>query len=312
MPMSSSDGGSGTASAGAALRLAREQRGLELAAVAAMLKVPQAKLQALEADRWQDLTDMTFVRALAKAVCRTLKIDAEPVLALLPKGGERELDVSRGINKPFRERGMRDEGMSLAVLRRPLVWGPALLLLAAAGVYVLPNNVFAPAPAPVTVPAIVAAPAPADAAASQVLAPLPEPIVAAPNIAPSGAAPAVVVAAPAPTPTPAVQAAASRPAAVAPVSVSASQTAATKTAAAGDLLPLKLHIKAESWISVTDGRGQVLLYKILQPGDDPEVAGQAPLTVRIGNVAGTELSVRGSPVDLASQSKDNVARLVLN
>ena len=41
----------------------------------ASLKVPQAKLEAIEADRYQDLPDPTFVRALALAMCRALKVD---------------------------------------------------------------------------------------------------------------------------------------------------------------------------------------------------------------------------------------------
>ena len=36
------------------------------------------------------------------------------------------------------------------------------------------------------------------------------------------------------------------------------------------------------------------------------------LRVRVGNVSGTELLLRGEPVDLLGRSKDNVARLELN
>ena len=69
--------------AGAWLKNARQQRGLHIAALAVMLKVPQAKLEALEADRFDLLPDATFARALATAVCRALKVDSGPVLALL-------------------------------------------------------------------------------------------------------------------------------------------------------------------------------------------------------------------------------------
>ncbi|HSB99271.1 MAG TPA: helix-turn-helix transcriptional regulator, partial [Burkholderiaceae bacterium] len=66
-------------SAGAMLRAAREKQGLHIAALSASIKVPQAKLEALEAGRYHELTDATFVRALAHSVCRVLKIDAKPV-----------------------------------------------------------------------------------------------------------------------------------------------------------------------------------------------------------------------------------------
>jgi cytoskeleton protein RodZ len=49
--------------AGALLRDAREAAGLHIAALAVALKVPVAKLEALEADNFSALPDMVFVRA---------------------------------------------------------------------------------------------------------------------------------------------------------------------------------------------------------------------------------------------------------
>jgi len=109
----------GPTSAGALLREARQKKGLHIAALAVMLKVPQAKLEALEADRWQDLPDMTFVRALAKTVCRALKLDAEAVLRLLPAGKDPELNVSRGLNQPYRDRGGLGEGLQPGLAEQP-------------------------------------------------------------------------------------------------------------------------------------------------------------------------------------------------
>ena len=68
--------------AGALLKAARERQGLHIAALAAAIKVSPRKLDALENDRWDELPDATFTRALAQTVCRTLKIDARPVLEL--------------------------------------------------------------------------------------------------------------------------------------------------------------------------------------------------------------------------------------
>ena len=88
--------GASTASpttAGGLLRAARQAQGLHIAALAASIKVPQRKLESLEADRYGELPDMTFTRALAKTVCRSLKIDATPVLALLPQLGDQGLDI---------------------------------------------------------------------------------------------------------------------------------------------------------------------------------------------------------------------------
>ena len=289
--------------AGAWLRGARQQRGLHIAALAALLKVPQAKLEALEADRWQDLTDMTFVRALAKAVCRALGVEAEPVLALLPRG-EHGLNVSLGINTPFRERAARDEGLSLTLLQRPMIWGPALLLAGAAVLYLVPNRLLEPAPA--AAPNAVAS-APTEEA--PVLAAVPEPAAS------EAAAPVVMPVAAASVPTPVV-AMASAPAMVAsrPPQQPAQQQVAAAPAGAppAGMLPVKVHVTSESWVSVTDAQGQVLLSKLVQPGEDPELAGRPPLKVTIGNVSGTTLSVRGMPIDLNTRNKDNVARFELN
>ena len=54
-------------SAGALLRAAREKQGLHIAALAASIKVTPRKLDALEHDRWDELPDATFTRALAQA-----------------------------------------------------------------------------------------------------------------------------------------------------------------------------------------------------------------------------------------------------
>ena len=54
---------------------AREAAGLHIAALAAALKVPVRKLEALEAGRYEELPDLTFARALASSACRQLRID---------------------------------------------------------------------------------------------------------------------------------------------------------------------------------------------------------------------------------------------
>lgn len=297
------------ATAGAWLRNARQQRGLHIAALAVMLKVPQAKLEALEADRFDELPDATFARALATAMCRALKVDPAPVLALLPRTSVSEFDVRPGLNQPFRERGAGgaiDDGV-LALVARPVVWGPALLLIAAAAIYWLPAGwlperdattapaASAPVAASASTPAeFVAAPPAAsapDAAAATVAAAsaVPEPVASAPLQIRDVAAPPQVVAASAPV-------VASAPAAA---SVPAGQA-------------LRITATAETWVEVVDAKGQTLLSRVLREGEQQEFGGASPYKIRIGNVGGTRVEWRGAAVDLAGRSKDNVARLELN
>ncbi|MET0518476.1 MAG: RodZ domain-containing protein [Burkholderiaceae bacterium] len=318
-------------SAGAFLRDARQQRGLHIGALASMLKVPQSKLEALEADRWQDLPDMTFARALAKSMCRVLKTDAAPVLALLPRGDERELDVSAGLNQPYRERGAHSEGLSLSWLRRPVVWAPIVLLLAAALVYTMPANWISlppgvaelhatgdaapagqsvPAPAPatatVTAPTTIATPAPESTASGASFA------SAGPNeppaMPPTGSE-VLPVPARGATATAAVTAAANP---VTAATTAPAPAAVPAVVAPAGLVPLGLRASADSWVEIVDARGQTLISKLLRSGEAQELAGKPPLKVTVGNVSGTHLSLRGATVDLAAQSHDNVARIELN
>jgi len=89
--------------AGGLLKEARQAAGMHIAALAVALKVPVSKLEALEADNYAVLPDTVFVRALASSVCRTLKIDAAPILSLLPQSQSPRLSVdSAGINAPVK------------------------------------------------------------------------------------------------------------------------------------------------------------------------------------------------------------------
>ena len=127
-------------SAGSMLRAARERQGLHIAALAAAIKVPQAKLEALEAGRYDELTDATFVRALAHSVSRVLKIDAKPVLELLPPVHGALLErVDHGLKAPFQDRPGRQQPSELRLWHRPVFWVVVVLLLAAAGFLLWPQ-----------------------------------------------------------------------------------------------------------------------------------------------------------------------------
>lgn len=288
--------------AGAWLRNARQQRGLHIAALAVMLKVPQAKLEALEADRYTELPDATFARALATAVCRALKVDAAPVLALLPRTSELGFDVRPGLNQPFRERGVGPiDGGVLALVKRPGIWGLGLLLVAAAAIYWVPagwlperdnstpSAAFPPSPASGVVTSVASAPV-----ADYVPAPL------------AASEPAVSASAPSPVVLPV--AAATAPAVVASAPLQVRDVAPP----AGVRPGLRVTASADSWIEIVDAKGQMLLSRVLRAGEQQEFSGAAPYKVRVGNVGGTKIEWRGSAVDLAARASNNVARLELN
>ena len=123
--------------AGALLREARQAQELDIAALAALLKVPVKKLQALEQDEFELLLDPVFARALASSVCRILKIDAAPVLLRLPVITVFKVtSQNRGINTPFHARaGGYGEAAWSHFSRSAILIGLALLLGAIALIF---------------------------------------------------------------------------------------------------------------------------------------------------------------------------------
>lgn len=308
--------------AGTLLRQAREAAGLSLAGLAAALKVPAPKLEALEADDYAAFQDHVFMRALAQSVCRTLRMDSASVLALLPRTQLKSLADDRGsINATFKERSFKATGTSLGRENgsRKVAIIVLLLLAAAAAVYFLPKHegdaeepqagasdaaalvqpagtVSEPvaaqepvAPAATTPADVPAASAPASASAS------------APASAPATSAPAAAaVPAPASTTTPAA------PAADAPAEGAAATSAATAAQTPGGVLVMKAN--AQSWVQVKDSSGRVVLQKTLAAGESIGAEGALPLSVIVGNASGTEVRVRGELLEVAKTTRDNVAR----
>jgi cytoskeleton protein RodZ len=278
--------------AGALLRQARQAQGLHIAALSASIKVAQKKLELLEADRFDELPDATFTRALAQTVCRSLKIDSAPVLALLPRASGYRLEhLGEGINMPFRERPGRTSSEDWGSLSSPAVWGAMLLVLGALLVYLLPVDLLSR----FQIGGAAAVAVPVAASAVQKAVP------ASPTTA--ATTPAVAVEPPAAPASSVVETVFSAP----PLATPAASGALASQAAA----PLQLRASGESWIEVQDGKSQLLLSRMVQSGESVMLDGVMPLRVKIGNAAATDVVFRGEPVNLAPFTRDNVARLEL-
>lgn len=121
--------------AGTLLRQYREALGLNVELLAPTLRVPVSKLEALEADRLDDLPDVMFARALALAVCRQLKADAAPVLALLPGQDVSRLAAKneRGLDFPLDRPSFLPQSSFVVVakLLTPMRWAAILIFLTA-------------------------------------------------------------------------------------------------------------------------------------------------------------------------------------
>jgi cytoskeleton protein RodZ len=274
-------------SAGTLLRRAREAAGLHVAALAVSLKVPVRKLEALEEDRYDDIGDAVFIRALASSVCRTLKIDPQPVLGGLPQSAVPRLTSgNEGLNAPFRASSDSSPPAWREALRQPVPLTVMALLLGAVVIYLLPNLQSLQSQEDKNRPAAVTAVVPVPAPMVAAVVPAPEPAAATA----SEPAPArVAVAPPAATPAPVPDA----PSAAAP-------------APANGIVVIRA--KGESWIEVVDAKGAAALRKLMAAGETAGASGALPLTVTIGRVDMTEVEVRGKKFDMRPVSKDNVAR----
>lgn len=284
--------------AGAALREARTAAGRSVEELAAQLKVTPAKIAALESGDWSALPDDTFGRALLRSCCKALKVDPQPLLDLLPgapvllstppqgeSGNEMAHLPERSLPRAGAE-GHKSRGM---------VWLAVLIVALAAVVY------FWPALRGLT-----------------------------DGLLPKSTSPSAengVVHEAVPTPSMQTQASSapvslqSSPALTASVPALPASGAATSAPVAGASAPavsagkaLQFAVTAPSWVQVTSQDGKVIFSQLMQPGTPQIVqvpAGSAPLAVVVGNAPHTTLTVAGQPVDLAPDTRANVARLTL-
>ncbi len=304
----------GRPSAGALIRQAREAAGLHISAMSVALKVPVKKLEALEADRVDLLPDAVFARALAASVCRTLKIDAGPVLDALPQLALPTLGAQgRSINASFRPSAPGVKKPVWEQLSKP--WVMAVLALAAATlVLMLLPSIQQSALGLGNSPGAVLPPA---AVASQALPALPAKIsteagaIRVEDVATQLAlpAPAAVL-----VPNPELRTDAKPVPDVPPVNASpatsgqalAAQAAAAPAAVQDGILMIKT--RGPSWVEVTDAIGNVQLRKTMVEGENLGVSGRLPMRVVLGRADMAEVQVRGQPLNLTPSSKDNVAR----
>ncbi len=310
-------------SPGALIRAAREKQGMHIAALAAAIKVSPRKLDALENDRWDELPDATFSRALAQTVCRTLKIDPRPVLERLPPadGGSLE-QVAGTLNTPFQDRqGRTAPGVSASAIR-PMVWASGLLALAAVVVYLLPPDWLGggsgPSPSGMSTdtvlqPLSLPASAPASAASGPALPDGPVGAALTSGPASSGATVGLtMVGLPAADGGSGGETVFAAPAqAGRPAEGDAAPTSTAADEAGAPAALVRLRVSDASWVEVRDATGQLLLSRTVQPGESVGLNGPLPIRLVIGNAEATELGFRGRAVDLVPLTRDNVARVEL-
>jgi cytoskeleton protein RodZ len=325
--MGNADAQDAHAGAGELLRRAREAAGLHIAALAVSLKVPVKKLEALESDRFDLLPDAVFVRALASSVCRTLKIDAAPILARLPQTHAPKLTYQGvGINTPFRSPGDGPSPSVWAQISRPAVLAGLVLLLGALVLIMLPavktgvsevkSEIMGTLPN--TLPASEPEKQASATAAAQIfptdMAAVPASTTYAPVSVMSGNGMTSSVTA---TSTPTLPKTTLTVTNSSPLPVSDSKIITKGTATPTFVISpgqlgatdvVVFNAKAETWVEATDANGQVVLRRILNAGEVVGASGTLPLKVVVGRANNTQVQIRGKAFDLNAVAKDNVAR----
>lgn len=282
-------------SGGKMLRLARESQGLNIESLAAVLKVPVSKLEALESGRIDLLPDVFFARALASSVCRSLKIDSEEILAQFPSISLSPMKTDEsGINTPFRVPG---EGIGLGgmrILTKPFALAIFFLLAGALALFLLPSlslpDLFGPQKGGGEV---VSVPVPVQPVTSAVLTD-----ETLPDVSASSSQPATAGAG--------LGADESPPVISDRVDVSPLPVIVSGNGAVSGVVVFKA--RGSTWVEVVDAAGSIQLRKTLAEGDTVGISGALPLAVVIGRADLIAVEVRGKVMDLAPFSKNNIAR----
>jgi len=271
---------------GAELAAAREARGLGLPEIAQQLKFGVRQLEALEADRFDELPGGTFARGMVRSYARLLKVDPEPLLGRLagrfdaPDSNQLAARFSQPV--PFSDNARRSTLVYFA-----LSLGILVVIGSFAWQWQRERN--APKPMALVKPKAEPARKPAPPAKPASVAPAPvvekAPVVEEKKIIPS----------PAPAPAPAAAAA-----------------TATAAPSPGGVHRIVLRVESdEAWLEVTDAAGRQIVSSLNPAGSERVVQGRGPFTLVIGNASHVRVLHNDREVDLRPHTKVEVARFTL-
>jgi cytoskeleton protein RodZ len=276
---------------GADLRGARERLGWTLPAIAGHLRIRLPFLQAIEDGRTDLLPGNAYAIGFLRTYAQALGLDPDEVARRFrAEAAEANRKTELNFPAPVPERGVPAGAIVLV--------GACIAIAAYVGWYKMsatshPTTAMVQA-VPDRLTPLADKAKPQAAAVAQTGDPAAEPDAPpVPSVAPSSAAAAVApggyATSPAVShPVPAPQVASAEPA---PVPLPPQGAEATRI----DGPRIVLRARAEAWIQVREKGGQVLLNRVLRPGETWPVPAKAGLLLTTGNAGGTELLVDGAP-----------------
>lgn len=278
-------GASGQAPGGR-LAEARRVQGLTPADVARQLKLSVWQVEALEAGRYQQLPGPIFVRGFIRNYARLLKLDPN---GLLLEAGD---SLPQSVPQPQAAASPDIPFPGPSKSRWPAMAAVALVIVGVLVAYEFYWN----EPGSGTSRTATSSPAPK-----------------------SGTAPGAVQSAAAPGQPAPTDAQATLPAITVATAPQAMKDAPPAAGEAGpqDRLPgpgerqMQLIFDQESWVEIRDRNERVIFSQLNQPGTQRFVSGLPPFSVVVGNAHGVRMTYGDKPVDLASHTRTDVARLIL-
>jgi cytoskeleton protein RodZ len=296
----------GARGVGAELAAARQERGLGLPEVAQQLKFGVRQLEALEADRFDELPGGTFARGMVRNYARLLKIDPEPLVARItdrfnaPDTNQLAARFSQPV--PFSDAGRRSTVVYLAL-------SLGVLIVVAGVAYqwqhergAVRQMTFVKPKAATPAPKLEPHPAPAPVAEEKPVeapkAPEPKKAVEAPK-APEAKKP-VEARKPAEEKKPVEE---KKP--PSPV-----QTVAALPPGGVHRIVMRVETD-EAWLEVTDASGRQLVSSLNRAGAERVVQGRGPFTFVIGNASHVRIEHNGHEFDLKPYTRVEVARFTI-
>ena len=318
-------------SVGGRLAQAREQRGWTVQYVAEQLKLSQTQILALEADQLEKLPKLVIVRGFVRAYSKLLRIDAEPLMSLLPQDSEPvhlETSLRPALSTPFIESRTSLSGHQEN--NRKYMVGMLVLLLVVAVILFFQRTDYgqslqawifgggAKTPASTEVSAAIELPAtsvngsvPSIAMAQNTASGASDVVASAASLAQQNQevnnAPAMATST-ASTASVAVNAERA-PQAAAPASTASVPALALTEPVVNSNDTLVLKFKQDSWIFVKADGGAVLSSHLAKAGTEETFAVKQGLFMKIGNAAGVEASLRGKPLVIVPERDSKVANV---
>ena len=312
----------GKQSLGEFLQLTRNRSGISITMLSNRLKVSIAKLEALEANHFDQVGDTVFVRALALSICRLLQVDINLVQDLLPEIHDKftakshqgsDLGMDGSGNDVFTTESF--EGLVYTKSKLPIsfiAYGLLVLISIILGTILLYKNsgeiaeydrVDSTTISDEAIPDIKTASGSTQTPTASHLSVASETMMIQTQMLPASA----------------VQINTSEidqknstdfTGKVSSIPILDSQQEIAKS---NSVSKFELNFVAEfdSWIKVSDSKGQVLFSGLLKAGQSQQLMAPTLSQLVIGNAAGIRLQINGKDMDISTIAKNNVVRIEL-